>query len=147
MTRRSPNLSEKLAATLLFLKTGNDWLIPEPVRSEGSAKQILALVQFDHDPIPHANGGGTEPQNLTPRRVAQHQDKTCRIDTPRIAKGKRLSEADRAHCAALAAKVGMIAEAEVERRKTRTIPSGPLPCGKKSGWKKPMNGKAVRRVK
>lgn len=143
--RRSPNLSEKLAASLLFLKSGDDWLIPEPVRSKGSAKEILAMVHFDHDPIPFANGGGTEPQNLTPRRVAQHQDKTRRIDTPRIAKGKRLSEAQTAHCAVLAAKVGMIAEGEATIRKSRKVRV--LPCGKDSDWKKPMNGKAVRRVK
>ena len=142
MIRRDPNLSEKLACVLLLLKVGDEWLIPEPIRSTGSAKDIIALIQFDHDPIPYANGGGTEPQNLTPRSVAQHREKTATVDLPRIAKGKRIARTQAEFRALLLRKIGQGLDAEAARRKRRA-----LPCGKASGWKKPMNGNAVRRTK
>jgi hypothetical protein len=143
MIRRDPNLSEKLACVLLLLKVGDEWLIPEPIRSSGSAKDIIALIQFDHDPIPYANGGGTQPQNLTPRSVAQHREKTATVDLPRIAKGKRLARSAKETRRIILARIGQLADAEVNRRKRKH----PLPCGKASGWKKPMNGNAVRRTK
>ncbi len=141
--RRSPNLTEKLASTLLLLKVGDEWLIPEPLRSTGSAKQICALIHFDHDPIPYANGGTTAPQNLTPRGIAQHREKTATVDLPRIAKGKRLERTHEEFRALLLRKIGQGLDAEAARRKRGRR----LPCGKASGWKKPLNGNAVRRTK
>jgi len=105
------------------------------------------MFHADHDAGYACHGAGNHPTVITMRLIAEHEDKTRRIDAPRIAKGKRLSKAQAAHCAVVAAKVGMIAEGEARGRKVRTIRSGPLPCGKASKWKKPMNGKAIRRVK
>jgi hypothetical protein len=143
MIRRDPNLTEKLASVLLLLKVGNEWLIPEPLRSTGSAAQIAATVEFDHDPIPYANGGTTAPQNLTPRSIAAHAEKTATIDLPRIAKGKRLERTHEEFRRLLLRKIGQGLDAEAARCKRGRR----LPCGKDSGWKKPMNGNAVRRVK
>lgn len=108
------------------------------------------MFHADHDAGYACHGAGNHPTVITMRLIADHQDKTRRVDIPAIAKGKRLSKAQAAHCAVVAAKVGMIAEGEAtirKSRKVRTIRSGPMPCGKASEWKKPMNGKAVRRVK
>jgi hypothetical protein len=144
MIRRAPNLTEKLASVLLMLRVGKDWLIPEPLRSTGSARDICKLIHFDHDPIPYANGGTTAPQNLTPRAIAQHQEKTATVDLPRIAKGKRIERSQAEFRELLLRKIGQGLDAEVARRKR----GHKLPCGKASGWKKPL-GKlnAVRRVK
>lgn len=144
--RRRPNLTEKLAAALLRLTEGGRPLIPEPLRSEGTAAQICAAVQFDHDPIPYANGGTTAPQNLTPRSIPGHQAKTAKVDIPRMSKGKRLSEKQRAFCRKMQAKAGQIADHEAAIRKSRIVRSQPLPCGRNSAWKKPLNGNAVPRA-
>jgi hypothetical protein len=140
--RRQPNLTEKLAAALLRLAEGGRPLIPEPLRSEGTAQQICAAVQFDHDPIPYANGGTTAPQNLTPRSIAGHQAKTAKVDIPRMSKGKRLSEKQQAFGRKLLAKAGQIADAHAQRKRK----GPPLPCGRNSAYKKPLNGNAVRRA-
>lgn len=139
--RRRPNLTEKLAAALLRLTEGGRPLIPEPIRSEGSAADITRSVQFDHDPIPYANGGTTAPQNLTPRSIAGHQAKTAKVDIPRMSKGRRLSEKQQAFCRKLLAKAGQIADVHAQRKRK----GPPLPCGRNSPYKKPLNGNAVRR--
>lgn len=144
MSSRPPNLTEKLASVLLVLKLGDDWLIPEPIRSKGSADEILAYCQWDHYPVRRADGGTNDPRNIRPLPVAVHAEKTAKKDLPEIAKGKRLSASAEETRRIILAKVGKIADDEVMRRKRKH----PLPCGKHSGWKKPL-GKlnAVRRVK
>jgi hypothetical protein len=144
MTRhRPPTYPEKLASVLLMLRIGDEWLIPEPVRSTGTAKQILSCTQWDHYPIRRCDGGTNDPRNLRPLSVAAHAQKTATVDIPAIAKGKRIRRSVAETRAIILAKVGQLADAEVERRKSRK----PLPCGRASGWKKPINGNAVRRVK
>lgn len=89
--RRAPNASEKIAAALLQIKRGDNWLIPEPLRSSGDARAICAAVQWDHG-TPHAIGGGTDPSNMRPMTPRDHAEKTKR-DVAAIAKGKRLAKA------------------------------------------------------
>lgn len=141
---RPPNLTEKLASVLLVLKLGDDWLIPEPIRSKGSADEILKCCQWDHYPVRRSDGGTNDPRNIRPLPAAVHAEKTAKKDLPEIAKGKRLSASAEETRRIILAKVGKIADDEVMRRKRKH----PLPCGKLSGWKKPF-GKlnAVRRVK
>lgn len=143
MSSRPPSLSEKLASVLLVLKLGDDWLIPEPIRSKGSADEILKCCQWDHYPVRRADGGTNDPRNVRPLPAAVHAEKTAKKDLPEIAKGKRLSRAAEETRRIILAKVGQIADEDVKRRKR----ANPLPCGKRSGWKKPLNGNAVRRVK
>jgi hypothetical protein len=142
-SRRPPSYSEKLASVLLLLKVGDEWLIPEPTRSKGNAREILALCHWDHYPIRRADGGTNDPRNIRPLSIAAHGDKTAKTDIPQIAKGKRLARSAEETRRIVLARVGQLADAEVNRRTS----ARPLPCGKLSGWKKPLGKNAARRVK
>lgn len=63
--RRIANQTERLAAAYIALG-----LVPEPLRSSGSAKEIVSTVEADHNVL-HCLGGDTRPQNLNllPRPV------------------------------------------------------------------------------
>lgn len=63
-------------------------------RTALSEDQILSLVAWDHDPIPHAHDGPDTHDNLTPRLIAEHRVKTATIDVPAIAKTSRISKAE-----------------------------------------------------
>ena len=90
--KRPPNMTEKLAAALLQIKCGEDlhWLIPEPLRSAGTAQEICQSVEWDHWPRPRWIGGGNEPQNLDPLPVREHREKS-KLDTAKAAKTKRVA--------------------------------------------------------
>ncbi len=143
MTRRPPTYRQKLCAAYLRILALMGRAIPHETAKEMTEASIEALFEVDHHPIPVANGGTNHPSNLVPRLKEMHREKTRR-DLSRIAKGKRLSRAAEETRRIILAKVGQIADEEVKRRKR----ANPLPCGKRSGWKKPL-GKlnAVRRVK
>jgi hypothetical protein len=102
--RRVPNKDERIAACLLMLKRGDGWLIPEPLRSTGSAKEIVASVQWDHALL-HAMGGDTRPQNITPMLIDDHKEKSKK-DNGVAAKSKRLTAKEEAFRARLLAKGG-----------------------------------------
>ena len=87
MSRDHIPLKVKLAAALL--KLGD---IPYSDARQMSADQICALYNFDHDPIRVADGGVSEPWNLTPRLIKEHRTKTAKIDVPQIAKSRRLRD-------------------------------------------------------
>lgn len=57
-----------------------------------SEDQVLSLVAWDHDPIPHTHDGPDVHFNLVPRLIPGHREKTAKIDVPMIAKTRRLSK-------------------------------------------------------
>ena len=71
-----------------------------------TAKEVISEIDFDHDPVPHAEGGSDEHHNLTPRLRADHRRKTAEEDIPRIAKNKRIARKHALHKAKMAAKAG-----------------------------------------
>jgi hypothetical protein len=87
MKRKAPNLTERYAGALLRIKIGEEWLIPEPLRSTGTAEEIIASTELDHARLV-AHGGENRAQNLYPMRKADHREKS-KIDTGRAAKAKR----------------------------------------------------------
>ena len=92
MTKRSyVPLPERLAATLACLlpQEQRDDLRRRKVKAEA----VLALFHFDHV-IFHAHGGADKWWNLDPKLVAEHREKTAKIDVPAIAKGKRITRAN-----------------------------------------------------
>ena len=96
MKRKNLTLKTRLAAALLQMRRPDDHGKLVLVISFDEAKtmtddEIIARFHFDHDPIPHAQGGPDEPWNLTPLPVADHRDKTAKIDVPQIAKTKRIT--------------------------------------------------------
>ena len=120
MSRRNPNLSEKLAAALLAIRQSDgSWLIPEPTRSTGGPDDILRIVEWDHFPIPVAIGGDNRPQNLVPRRIADHRTKTTTIDIPAIAKSRRISVEQEAFRLRLLQKSGQAEPTETPRATLR----------------------------
>ncbi len=142
MTRTPPTLRQKLCAAYLRILALEGRGIPFTQAAQMTEKDIEALFEVDHDPVLACNGGTNHPSNLVPRSKAAHGEKT-RADRKIIAKGKRLSAAAQETRRVILARVGQIADAEVKRRKAKH----PLPCGKLSGWKKPLNGNAIRRTK
>lgn len=58
-----------------------------------SEEQILSLFAWDHDPIPHAEGGEDTHYNLCPTLIVPHRKKTAAVDVPGIAKRKRVAKA------------------------------------------------------
>jgi len=142
MTRTPPTRRQKLCAAYLRILALEGRGIPFTQAARMTEDDIEALFEVDHDPVLVANGGTNHPSNLVPRSKAAHGEKTKR-DRKIIAKGKRLARSAEETRRIILARVGQIADAEVRRRKS----ARPLPCGKASGWKKPINGNAVRRTK
>lgn len=142
MTRTPPNLRQKLCAAYLRILALEGRGIPFTIAAQMTEKDIEALFEVDHDPVLVANGGTNHPSNLVPRSKAAHGEKTKR-DRKVIAKGKRLARSAQETRAIVLARVGQLAETEVKRRARKNA----LPCGRLSGWKKPLGKNAVRRVK
>lgn len=89
--RRALSMTERAATALLQIKRGDgSWLIPDPLRSTGTADQIVRSVDWDHR-HPHAQGGTNDPQNMQPLLKDEHQAKTKR-DVAKIARDKRLTK-------------------------------------------------------
>lgn len=134
--RRIANLTERLAAAYIALD-----LVPEPLRSTGSAREITRSVEADHN-ILHALGGDTRPQNLNLLPRLAHREKSRR-DAGIAAKSKRVADKQAAFWRRIAAKQAgeHLAAPRLTRKGNR-----PLPCGRASPWKKPINGNAVPRA-
>lgn len=96
--RRTPNLTTKLAATLLALGD-----IPWEDAKLMSAAQIVSLYEFDHWPIRHEAGGPAAAWNLKPRLIMFHRIKS-RKDQSEIAHIRRVRRANDAHVNRLLAK-------------------------------------------
>ncbi len=145
--RRVPNKDERIAACLLMLKVGNEWLVPEPIRSTGTTAEVLASVQWDHAFL-HSLGGDTRPQNITPMRVADHREKSKK-DAGVAAKSKRLVAKEQAHrdrLSGLSPEIGdsdgdvvRVTYAELRAQGAK------MPCGRGSKLKKKMSGEVVPR--
>lgn len=87
MIRKHIGLKTKLAATLREL-----FRIPYDHAKLMSEDQVIALAHFDHV-VYHAQDGGDDHHNLTPMLIADHREKTAKIDIPQIAKTKRITKA------------------------------------------------------
>lgn len=127
--RRRFNTTERLAAAYLAVPG----LVPEPLRSSGTAKQIVAFIEADHN-FPFAMGGGCNPQNLNLLAKPVHAAKT-RKDIANIAKSKRLAaKVAEFHRKLFAKQHGLQLPIRTLTRKGNI----PLPCGRNSSWRKPL---------
>lgn len=86
MKRAHIGLKTKLAAALSALFLTHD------EAKALSEDQVLSLVVWDHDPIPHAEGGKDVHYNLSPSLIVPHRKKTATVDVPGIAKRKRVAK-------------------------------------------------------
>lgn len=84
--RASIGLKTKLAAAIATMFLTHD------EAKALSEDQVLSLVAWDHDPIPHVHDGPDVHWNLVPRLIPGHREKTAKIDIPVIAKTKRISK-------------------------------------------------------
>jgi len=126
--RKQPNLSELLAAALLRIKQGDEWLIDdEYLREKGTAQEIRSYVEFDHARR-HAENGGNNPQNLYPMRKPDHREKS-RADTTEIAKGKRIGRKQQEFLRKILAKGGQdVPSFDTEKnRETSCSPKTKIP--------------------
>ncbi len=147
MTRHRAHISlkTKLAAALCKMVRFDDAGRPVRVISYEESKRmseddILARFSWDHDPVPHAEGGPDEPWNLVPRPKEEHAEKTAKVDVPTIAKGKRLRASVAAFEEAMEAKAGRAEKPAAERRKGRAMPGT-----RESGFKRRLDGRVERR--
>jgi hypothetical protein len=144
--RRSPNAKEKLAASLLEIMRLRGTPLDRNRAKRMTPAEIVGLFHFDHDAGFACHGADNHPTRITPRPVREHIEKTAKIDIPAIAKCRRVSAEQIEFQRKLLAKAGQLAEIEAARRRNRTIPSRPLPCGRRSAWKKPLGAfRAIRR--
>lgn len=150
-------LSERLAAALACL-------LPNDKRDELRVKKVPAedvikLFHNDHI-VPHADGGSNAWHNLDPLLTAVHQEKTAKVDIPRIAKGKRIRRKEAIHRAALNScgecdnafglcvydQKKVCPETQKSRpRRGPKIPSRPFSRGKTPGRQRPPLTKTVPR--
>lgn len=129
--RKSPTLSEKLASALLTMKKVDDSGAVVPIigfeeAKTLTAKQIISRFEFDHYPIPYAQGGPNEPWNLEPREKQEHREKTASRDIPQIAKTKRISAAHQEFVRRILAKGSDNEGAVAKTRPKRKIRSRPF---------------------
>lgn len=88
---------------------------------ESCRQKIIGVAEYDHA-TPCGLDGEPTLENCVVLCARCHRMKTSKLDVPAIAKGKRIE------------------------KKRAGIKSGrPMPGSKRSGWKKPMNGPAIRR--
>ena len=132
MKRKQPTLTERYAGALLRIKIGEEWLIPEPLRSTGTAAEIIASTELDHARLV-AHGGDNRPQNLYPMRKPEHRDKS-KTDTGRAAKAKRIEAKTEEFRRNILAKIGQAVTEKTEKKQKS-----------KSKWKKKLNGQVVDR--
>lgn len=130
MNRRALPLKVKLASALLqtLRDDGTGKLvrvIPHDEAKRMSAEAVISRFHFDHDPIPHSQGGPDEAWNITPRLADEHRAKTAKVDIPRIAKDKRLTRDQAEFRARLLAKATGEDPPE-QRRDKRKIPPRPF---------------------
>ena len=143
--RRKPNRTEREASALLQIKRGDQWLIPEPLRSTGDAKAICAYVTYHHN-VEHAIGGTLAPQNLEPLAEHVHDEITAKKSIPAIAKAKRLSKAQEEFRRKMLAKSD---QADSERVRGQAEPppdSRPMHGSRRSKWKHKFRGGWERRT-
>lgn len=104
---RGPNQSEMLGSALLQMTGCNcPKLIPYEHAKLMAPAQIKSLVHFDHYPIRKADGGSNHPSNLVPRFIAEHREKTAKVDAPAMAKDRDIGKAQAKHDALMARKAG-----------------------------------------
>lgn len=70
--------------------------IPHKHQKLMHADQVAMLIQWHHN-VYHAHDGGEHFSNAIPMLVAQHEERTAKIDIPAIAKGKRIRQNEAAH--------------------------------------------------
>jgi hypothetical protein len=104
--RRSPTKDEKLGSALLELQRLRGASIDRERAKAMTAEAINALFHFDHDAGYAAHGTDNHPTRITPRLIAEHREKTAKVDLPAIAKCRRLSAEHLEHRRKLLAKGG-----------------------------------------
>jgi hypothetical protein len=138
--KRAPSMTEKAAASLLKIKRGDgSWLIPEPMRSKGSAAEIVRSVEWHHKHM-HTFGGDTSPQNIDPLAPLEHKRETIRL-RPQITKVKRQEKRRAAQVEADIAKETNEPVATKPKRKSQCEYTRLKPYFKR----KVQGGKVVRR--
>jgi hypothetical protein len=137
MTRRRPNMTEIAAASLLTVRRGDGWLIPEPLRSTGTAKEIVAYCEKHHKHM-YTFGGDTSPQNIAMLSPAEHKRETVRL-RPQITKAKRIEKKHEEFQRQLLAPKPKT-PAKLTKKGYR-----PMPCGRNSNQKLTIKGKVVPR--
>jgi len=86
------SLTQKLAAALMVVEElrGAIKMSRDDARYL-TADQFASLWQFDHA-VAHAHGGSDHFTNLYPMLIAEHREKTAKVDVPRIAKSRRVEK-------------------------------------------------------
>lgn len=104
--RKHIPLKKQLAAALLQLVDAKgERLIPYADSKMMTSSQIVSLFELDHYPFRVADGGTSDPWNLTWRLRAEHKRKTAQIDQPELGKQRRIRAREVEHKAVLQTKI------------------------------------------
>jgi len=126
-------LKTRLAAALCHMmkpdgRGGWERIITHEQAKQLTEGEILGMFDFHHYPIAKAIGGPDVHWNLPPVVRPEHQVITAKVDIPRNAKTKRITEKHDAFRRRVLAKVGVEIEGgSVGKRHKRKIPSRPFP--------------------
>lgn len=132
--RKHIPLKIQLAAALLQLvDRHNNRLIRYADSKMMTSSQIVSLFELDHYPIRVADGGMSDPWNLTWRLRAEHKRKTATVDQPELGKQRRIRARESAHKAAMEAKSDdtLLMDYYKQFKIKPKIPSRPFPNGRK----------------
>jgi hypothetical protein len=153
--RRAPTKTEKLAATLLMLKTadpvtGEQIPVIDPKWAETvSAQEIVDRFEkwnrWDHT-TPHFYKPGNHPSNLVPLPRQHHEAVKTPKDQKDIAKTKRLMKKHDQFVRSLFAKAKGEPPPPPVKKKAKMQSRG-FAATRKSKWKKKMDGSVVPRLK
>lgn len=151
MTRKKPTLSERYASVILTLTWGNGLSVIDRESAKGKEasdiiREFESMINFDHG-IHVAIDGTNHPTNLTPMLIADHREKTNKIDIPQIAKTKRIQKEHEEFRRKILAKSGRadsVANPETHKNRSR-IRGRPMAGTKASGIRKKLNGRVERR--
>jgi hypothetical protein len=143
--RKKPTISERYAAMILLHRENGEPVIDREWAKSRTTDEIIdefeRVRQWDHNRM-LAAGGPHHPANLYPLKTQEEHKPKTKNDVKELARTRSLERKHTAFRAKLAEKAGDTTQVPVERSKWR---SAPMAGTKRSGMKKTMGGKVVRR--
>lgn len=126
-TRRNPSFKQ-IAAMFAARFLG----LPHETAKQLTPDEILSRIQIDHYPVPFAIARDlgwapdqyNHPSNLQPILPADHDKKSAKVDTPQIAKSKRVAAKHQETLARMASRMNAPAETEASDTPAPSRPEG-----------------------
>lgn len=147
--RKKPTFSEKYAAMILLYRENGAPVIDREWAKSHTTQEIIdefeRVRQWDHNAM-LAIDGPHHPANLYPLKTEEEHKPKTKNDVAELARTRSREKKQAEFRARMLAKSGDTTQIAANRTKNRTKwQSAPMPGSKRSGIKKTMGGKVVRR--